>query len=326
MKFNRELLVGIIVGAFLSGFLFEINIISRYSALASGGKEVRQGLIKFTNPLLGCNGVDGNEKIKELSISKKELGDLVDDLKYKNNLTSVSVYLRDLNNGPWIGINEKEEFIGSSLLKVPVMISILKLLEQNPDFLNKKIKYEKKIITEEQFFKPVKEIEIGKEYSIKELIEYMVYYSDNNAGAILASILTNEQIKETFASVGLGTPVYSQNFLVNPKIYSGFFRVLFNASYLNREFSELALNLLSQTNFNAGITKKLPKNIVVSHKFGIREINGLKQLHDCGIVYYPNHPYLVCIMTKGNDYEKMADTISEISKFIYEEVSGGLNR
>jgi len=27
------------------------------------------------------------------------------------------------------------------------------------------------------------------------------------------------------------------------------------------------------------------------------------QLHDCGIVYYPETPYLLCVMTKGWNFE-----------------------
>jgi hypothetical protein len=115
-------------------------------------------------------------------------------------------------------------------------------------------------------------------------------------------------------TVGLGSPQNDKNFSVTPKVYAGFFRVLFNSSYLSRDFSEATLNMLSQTEFNKGITAKLPSNIRVSHKFGIREENGLKQLHDCGIVYYPKTPYLLCVITKGFDYDKMAAAIANISE------------
>jgi hypothetical protein len=66
----------------------------------------------------------------------------------------------------------------------------------------------------------------------------------------------------------------------------------------------------------------LPKNLEISHKFGERQIGvtGEKQLHDCGIIYVPSHPYLLCIMNRGNDFKKMADFIKNISSFVYQQV------
>ena len=35
-------------------------------------------------------------------------------------------------------------------------------------------------------------------------------------------------------------------------------------------------------------------------------------MHDCGIVYIPNSPYLLCIMTKGNSNDKLLKVISDM--------------
>jgi hypothetical protein len=44
------------------------------------------------------------------------------------------------------------------------------------------------------------------------------------------------------------------------------------------------------------------------------------QLHECGIVYFPDHPYLLGIMTRGKDYDVMLTTIRGLSRLIYNEV------
>ena len=49
--------------------------------------------------------------------------------------------------------------------------------------------------------------------------------------------------------------------------------------------------------------------------------NGERQLHDCGIVYYSNHPYLLCVMTKDKTIENLADAIKDISHLVYEEIN-----
>jgi beta-lactamase class A len=107
---------------------------------------------------------------------------------------------------------------------------------------------------------------------------------------------------------------------MNIKEYVSLFRVLFNVSYLNKEASEKALELLTRVEFKDGLPAGLPANIVVAHKFGERIVNGLSQLHDCGIVYYPSHPYLICIMTRGADFTQLSKHIQEISKITYDEM------
>jgi hypothetical protein len=48
--------------------------------------------------------------------------------------------------------------------------------------------------------------------------------------------------------------------------------------------------------------------------------DGSKQLLDCGIIYYPNNPYILCVMTEGTEWGKMEEVISNVSKMVYEEV------
>ena len=60
----------------------------------------------------------------------------------------------------------------------------------------------------------------------------------------------------------------------------------------------------------------------VAHKFGVRNLDAetLKQFHDCGIVYYPDHPYLICIMTRAKDLDDGIQFLREVSRRVYEEV------
>ena len=66
---------------------------------------------------------------------------------------------------------------------------------------------------------------------------------------------------------------------------------------------------------------ELPNDIVVAHKFGERDLeDNTKQLHDCGVVYYPQNPYLICIMTHGQSYKSLERIIQHISGKVYKEV------
>jgi len=104
--------------------------------------------------------------------------------------------------------------------------------------------------------------------------------------------------------------------------YSMIFRVLFGSTYLTRAYSEKALEVLTRTQYKDGIVSGVPKDMLVAHKFGVKKVLetgtlGSAELHDCGVVYYPNHPYLLCVMTRGKDFAELQSTIGEISKTAY---------
>ena len=111
------------------------------------------------------------------------------------------------------------------------------------------------------------------------------------------------------------------NATISVKQYSIFFRILFNSSFLSRTNSEYALSLLSKTEFGAGLRSGVPENILIAHKFGERTTqDGLNQLHDCGIVYYPDHPYLLCVMSRGENLHNLIDSIKKTSEFVYKTI------
>ena len=100
------------------------------------------------------------------------------------------------------------------------------------------------------------------------------------------------------------------------------FRILYNATYLGQDLSELALEFLAQSEFRSGLVAGVPAGIVVAHKFGEKAdaASGQVQLHDCGIVYHPANPYLLCVMSRGPDFESLDDLIADVSRTVYAEV------
>lgn len=163
---------GLIIGLLLGTGAF--SIYRNGNKIIANSSENREGMHSLINPLLECYQDEETEGIKNLNISKVKLEEKVEHLKNKNNLSSISVYVRDLNNGPWIGLNEKDEFIGASLLKVPMLISVMKKFESDPGLIDKKILYQNPTTNSEQYFKSSKKIEVGQEYSVGDLVNYMI--------------------------------------------------------------------------------------------------------------------------------------------------------
>ncbi len=308
--------IGIVVG-FL---LFKVLDAPKHLSKNSYSEEIREEGYKFISPLLECE-VEG-ERLNALGPLQLEIESLLQSAKDNGNVTDAAVYFRELNNGPWFGVNQNMDFSPASLLKLPVLMAYYKLYEDYPEGLDKKVKYDKDLVLLSQAIQPDQMIKKGNEYTLNDLIERMIVYSDNAALGLLELNIEKELIDKVTVDLGIETAsVNTPEDFMSVRGYAGLFRILYNASYLEKDMSEKALELLSRTRFDKGIAAGLPKSIKVSHKFGERELeNGIKQLHDCGIVYYPNSPYLLCIMTRGNNMQSLARTIALTSQKIYSSV------
>lgn len=279
-------------------------------------QEIHQKGYNYISPLLEC----GNSHDLSKNDLKNELEDVIEKNVKNKNINYASVYFRDLNNGPWIGINEKENFTPASLLKVPLMIAYLKIAEHNPSILEDEIIVEEGDHTLSQNIIPLRSVEAGKAYKIRDLLEYMIIYSDNQAANTLITHIDINVLNKTYLDLGIKSPEESQseNFM-SVRDYASFFRILYNGSYLNRDMSEQALRILTHSQFNQGLSAGVPTHVPVAHKFGERVMQEGKQLHDCGIIYKENMPYLLCVMTRGTDFNKMSSAIREISSLVYSE-------
>ena len=96
------------------------------------------------------------------------------------------------------------------------------------------------------------------------------------------------------------------------------------SSYLKAEDSNKVLSILTKTDFNDKIAAGVPKEVPVAHKIGVFGGKGeLSQevFSDCGIIYVPNRPYTLCIMTRGDDENIARQHMKNISQLVYGYVS-----
>lgn len=275
---------------------------------------------KFTNPLLFVD----NSKIifHELDPLKDTLNEYINDAKSKNSLENVSVYYRDLNTGKWTGVNENDPFLPSSMLKVAILMVYLNLAESDPSILSSKLHFHAPDNYFGQNFPPENKLEEG-DYSVETLLRQMIIESDNQAADIL-STTKEKELLTFYKTLLLPMPPEKLHDYMSAVSFSTLFRTLYGSTYLQPSLSEQVLKLLSDTKFHLGLVAGVPKETVVAHKFGEHTIFHTDltkpteyELHDCGIVYAPNSPYLVCIMTKGGNFTDLEKTLKDISSIIY---------
>jgi len=276
---------------------------------------------KFTSPLLDCDSFGGPFALRTDNMEKK-IEEIIDQSLDNKLLDHVSVYFRDLNNGPTMGINEQEEFTPASLLKVPIMIAYFKKAQDDPNILKEKIIFKMPIADEvNQNIKPEKKLEFGKEYTVEELIGRMISFSDNEAANLLLENIDQDFLGKVYTDLGIDVPGAgdAENFMT-VRQYASFFRILYNTSYLDRDMSEKALAFLSRSEYAGGMRAGIPRDVPFAHKFGERVLAASHQLHDCGIVYKENSPYLLCVMTRGRTFPELEKVIRSISQAVYQEV------
>jgi beta-lactamase class A len=187
----------------------------------------------------------------------------------------------------------------------------------------------------QQEIPPTDAITPGQDYTNEELIEYMIKYSDNDAAEVLTTLTTPAElqgVQDVYSDLQIpldNTVTASSSDIMTPAQYAILFKTLYNATYLSRDYSEEALALMTQTTFTQGIVAGVPSSTVVSHKYGLASYTsgGVPyqwELHDCGIVYAPGHPYLLCVMTKGaTSIAAQEKAIADISGAVYSSVEGG---
>jgi beta-lactamase class A len=201
-----------------------------------------------------------------------------------------------------------------------MMMAYLKLLERDPAAAAAEIPYERKQSQAVQGTVIAHPLVVGEHYAPNTLLERMITESDNESAYLLYRFVGDELAGEVYTELGLPVPFANQDYNVRVRDYATFFRILYNATYLSPESSERALELLTRSDFDKGISAGIPAGIPIANKFGERDYGraGDSQLHDCGIVYAPKRPYMLCIMTQGSGIERLSEVIRDISAAVYE--------
>ena len=287
-------------------------------------------LYKLVNHDYACGEEHVISKADYVSL-KHDILDLIDHSTALGGISYGAMYFRDLHAGPAFGINESNKFIPASLLKLPVVMAYFSYEEEFPGIVDQKIRYSPEAVSYvgmlEQVEHPDSTLKIGEFYTIEEMMRNALVYSDNLAFYLILDHFTrtvpdgSERMLRAFHELGILDPRDPSEEAISVRNYSGLFRQLYNISYLTPEHSEQVLTWLSESVYDKALEAGVPTDVLVAHKFGERDLSeGEKQLHDCGIVYFPNNPYVLCVMTRGSNWQSMAEFIRTVSKMVYEEV------
>ncbi len=325
-QFSASLTV-VAISAFAAG-LIGANILEGIEE-AQQQTEIHLGQTDLINPLLACRPPEDVPFYPQDRI-ETHIRKLIEELKTRHQLQEMSLVFRDLNNGPSFSINPHAKYSGASLLKVPIMIGYLRKAEESPDILLEKIVYDpaKHDATNHvQLVQPPAPLLPGEDYTADELMARMITQSDNSATIMLGTQHPEADVIPTLQAMGVTLSFVGDDAYISVRDYASIFRILFNATFLTRKWSNASLHLLSQSLFKDGLAAGVPPDIKVAHKFGERSVDtDVQQFHDCGIIYKPKQPYLLCVMSRGSNLQNLIKSVAEVSAAVYQEVSAPAER
>ncbi|MDB5254046.1 MAG: hypothetical protein JWL80_112 [Parcubacteria group bacterium] len=328
MKSPRQLLSQrpfvIILIAFLLGISGTLVIKKYFVPRIAEPTSVRENSpeYKFVNPILYTKTDKG--LYTEYAGLDKTISSFVEAQKEAGKASDISVYFRDANSGHWTGVNEDDIYDPGSMLKVAVLMGYVSDAELHPDILTRMYEYTP-VTDPGQNYKPIP-LPAGL-YSARTLLSQMITQSDNTATEILVKndpVAYNRVYQKLMLPSG-PTSSSTEDFM-SPHQYVALYQTLYNSTYLPSYLSDEVLHLLSNTTFSKGLKEGIPPDVALAHKFGEHTDIGpdgkvlYRELHDCGIIYYPEKPYMLCVMTKGNDFSSLEGVISGISRLVYEFV------
>ena len=274
------------------------------------------GGFNYIKPLMFVDKPCEDDRLSSL---KQTIGTIINSYKASGKLLSAGIYLRDLSGNSWVGINEDEKFNPGSLLKLPKLITFLKMNESKPGILDEKILFDKQMVPTQTAVFRGQVIQVGHTYTVRQLLQQMIQFSDNNAIALLDKHIDNTVFSKLFTDMGLQPPSSDNisNYPISTRDYSIFMRALYNAAYLSIDDSEYATELLSAADFKGGLINDLPKTLQIANKFTETGDKQESELSESAIVYLNNRTYQLTVMSKGATYEKLPELLTQISNKVY---------
>lgn len=321
--------ISLVTGIFLTVLITQIVLRLNKNLLSvtnTSNKNIFSVNYRLINPVLDFD-ISEHQGFKELKSLHNKTETLIQQLQNSGKVDEVGFYFLDLSTHHWAGVNNENKFDPASMMKIVILMIYYKQAENDPSLLSKKFTYTQTVKNSSNmpFVTPSK-LEINKSYTIDELNNYMIVDSDNGAMRLLLDNINHNILGQLFSLLNIpNTDTEPGEYKISAQTYSLFYSNLFNSTYLNNLNSEKVLELLSKTTFIGGLSGGLPEDITIAHKYGEYVVGKNEQisyleLHDCGIVYYPDHPYIICVMTKGKNNQDLHDSIKNISSLVYHEV------
>jgi beta-lactamase class A len=301
---------------------------------------------------LGCTSVNSSNREdtpnKETSVPRSitisnadRTNELRDRIKQISQAAQgcVGVKATVLETGESVTLNGNQQFPMQSVYKFPIAMAVLAQVDQGKLKLDQKIRVEASDVL--QGSRILDEKSQGMEFSLAELLKYMVSESDNTASDMLLRqvgepMIVTEYLRglgvndivvaNTEKELGQDTAVQYRNY-ATPDAAVVLLRAFHEGKGLSKSSQALLLQLMTETTTGSKRIKGLlPNGTVVAHKTGTSStVNGVTAAtNDVGIVTLPNGWHMaisVFVSDSGANNAVREEVIAKVAKAAWDEWS-----
>ncbi len=256
-------------------------------------------------------------------MNKKELQTAIEN-EIKGADAKVTLLVESLNTGEiLLSYHAGIPVVSASIIKVPIMLTALELVQKSELKADTPIKLHKSVILED-----TEVFEYGEgRYTLDELLVWMVINSDNTATNCLIDLLTGKRINEFCHRMALKNTKLERRMLDFEAIKCGrnnytsaqdmlsVYKALYNRTILTPRLCDYAVSILLRQRQKQISMRYISDDVKVAHKTG--ELDYLN--HDAGIFYLKEADYYFGAFVSeapNNDYAMR--WIGRVSKLIYE--------
>jgi beta-lactamase class A len=230
---------------------------------------------------------------------------------YVNGLGgSVGVWVQEPASGRTLGLGQDTRLEAASVIKVPEALYLLHQVDAGT------VKLDDQVTLQAQDFMTgtgilYSKAHAGDQHTYQDLLSDLIRYSDNTAWRAIMRTLGAGSIDAYAASLGAGACHQWDDGCTARQAGSLLARLAFGR-LLSPGSTQLLLGLLESTVFNDRINYYLP-GVTVAHKVGMD--GGV--INDCGIVYAPGSPFVICVFTTTSDPNTGVQAIRDITRAAY---------
>jgi beta-lactamase class A len=241
------------------------------------------------------------------------------DLQTKFNALDVqkSFYFEYLPDGTSIRVGADNQLTAASLIKVPLAMNLYRAAELGRVNLDETVTVQASEL--DDAYGTLYQRGSGFKMTLREAAQYMLEQSDNTATHVVFDH-TQDKLsydEQSLARLDIDQDSENGQAVINSRSYASVLKGLYFSAYLNKEDSQELLGYLSHSTATNRLTAQLPASVKVAHKIGVYNANWAES--DCGIVYVPKRPYVICVMV-GLPEDQANKFISDVSKEVYDFV------
>ncbi|MET0779789.1 MAG: serine hydrolase [Candidatus Saccharimonadales bacterium] len=229
-----------------------------------------------------------------------------------------SFYFEYLPDGTSIRVGSDDQLVAASLIKVPLSMNLYRAAELGRVNLDKTVAITSSEI--DNAYGDLWQKGAGTKITLREAAQLALTESDNTAAHVIFDNVKGalSADEESMARLDVDQNMEAGQAVINAKSYASVLKSLYFSSYLEKTDSQQLLSYLTKSTATNRLAKNLPASVPVAHKVGVNNANWAES--DCGIVYVPKRPYVICVMV--GLHEDQADKfIADVSKIVYDFVS-----